>query len=67
MEHTHEQREDAGPPAIQGRRDTGGPWATAWPLLALALIGLMVVSTCVPSVSAPPPSTPPASTTPPSR
>lgn len=66
MEHTHEHREDAGPPAIQGRRDTGGPWATAWPLLALALIGLMVVSTCVPSVSAPP-SASPASTTPPSR
>jgi hypothetical protein len=63
MEHTHEHRDDAAPPAIQGRRDTGGPWATAWPLLALALIGLMVVSTCVPSASAPP-SAPPASTTP---
>jgi hypothetical protein len=66
MEHTHEDRDDAGPPAIQGRRDTGGPWATAWPLLALALIGLMVVSTCVPSASAPHAASPP-STTPPSR
>ena len=59
MEHEHEERDDTGPPAIQGRRDTGTGWATAWPLLALALLGLMVVSTCVPSASV---STPPAAT-----
>ena len=64
MEHEH--RDDTEPPAIQARRDTGGAWATAWPLLALALTGLMVVSTCVPAASVSPP-TPPASTAPSSR
>ncbi|MGB2815656.1 MAG: hypothetical protein WBC37_00375 [Burkholderiaceae bacterium] len=65
MGHKHEHADDAEPPAIQGRRDTGGPWATAWPLLALALIGVMVVSTCVPSQHSSP--TTPASPAPTSR
>ena len=60
MEHQHEHGHDDEPPAIQGRRDTGGAWATAWPLLALALIGMMVVSTCAPSLH----STPTAPTAP---
>jgi hypothetical protein len=64
MEHEH--RDDTEPPAIRGRRDTGGAWATAWPLLALALTGLMVVSTCVPSASVAPPALP-ASTAPSTR
>lgn len=66
MEHEHEQHEDGEPPAIQGRRDTGGPWATAWALLALALIGLMIVRTCVPAATVSP-SPPPAAPAPPSR
>jgi hypothetical protein len=66
MEHKHEQGPDAAPPAIQGRQDTGGAWATAWPLLALALLGVMVVSTCVPSLK-PTQAAPPASTGPASR
>ena len=66
MEHTHEHRDDGEPPPIQGRPDTGGAWATAWPLLALALMGLMVMSTCVPSASVAP-STPAASGAPLSR
>lgn len=66
MEHKHEHRDDTEPPPIQGRRDTGRAWTTAWPLLALALMGLMIVSTCVPSASASP-STPPASAAPSSR
>lgn len=66
MEHKHEHRDDTEPPAIQGRGDTGGAWATAWPLLALALMGMMVVSTCVPSTSVLP-STTPASAAPSSR
>ena len=66
MEHKHEHRDDGEPPAIQGRRDTGGAWATAWPLLALALMGLMVISTCVPAASVSS-STPVASGAPSSR
>lgn len=69
MDHDHEHRDDAEPPAIQNRRDAGGPWSTAWPLLALALIGLMLVRACVPAPPAPPvsPPAPPASTAPASR
>jgi hypothetical protein len=52
MDHNHEHRDDAEPPAIQNRRDAGGPWSTAWPLLALALIGLMLVRACVPGLPA---------------
>jgi hypothetical protein len=66
MEHEHEQRDAGEPPAIRGRRDTGGPWATAWPVLALALIGLMIMRACVPSAPVAP-SAPPAVTAPSSR
>ena len=52
MDHEHDKRDAAEPPAIQNRRDTGGRWSTAWSLLALALIGLMLVRTCVPSLPA---------------
>ena len=55
MDHNHAHRDDAEPPAIQNRRDAGGPWSTAWPLLALALIGLMLVRACVPGPPASPP------------
>jgi hypothetical protein len=58
MDHNHEHRDDAEPPAIQNRRDAGGPWSTAWPLLALALIGLMLVRSCVPGLPASPPAPP---------
>jgi hypothetical protein len=64
MEHEHPQPEAGEPPAIRGRRDTGGRWATAWALVALALIGLMIVRECVPSPSAAPatmPATAPSS------
>ncbi|MGZ8255158.1 MAG: hypothetical protein ACXWVT_09930 [Burkholderiaceae bacterium] len=57
----HDRRDDAEPPAIQDRRDTGGRWSTVLPLLALALIGLMLVRTCVPS-QPPSPLAPPAAT-----
>ena len=60
MDHKHDERDDAEPPAIQNRRDTGGPWSTAWSLLALALIGLMLVRTCVPSLPASTPAPPAA-------
>jgi hypothetical protein len=66
MEHEHEQRDAGEPPAIRGRRDTGGPWATAWAVLALALIGLMIMRACVPSAPVAP-SAPPAVTAPSSR
>jgi hypothetical protein len=58
MDHNHAHRDDAEPPAIQNRRDAGGPWSTAWPLLALALIGLMLVRACVPGLPASPPAPP---------
>lgn len=58
MDHNHEHRDAAEPPAIQNRRDAGGPWSTAWPLLALALIGLMLVRACVPGPPASPPAPP---------
>ena len=54
MQHVHADHDDAEPPAIQNRRDTGGPWSTAWPLIALALIGLFLVRACVPALPAPP-------------
>jgi hypothetical protein len=66
MDHDHGHRDDAEPPAIRSRRDAGGPWSTAWPLLALALIGLMLVRACLPAPPASPPA-PPASTAPASR
>jgi hypothetical protein len=40
------------PAPIAGRNDTGGPWSTAWALVALALIGLMTVHACVPRAQA---------------
>ena len=43
-----QQPDDFDPPAIERRSDTGGPWSTALPLIALALIGLMVVRSCLP-------------------
>ena len=54
------------PPPIRGRTDTGGPWSTAWSLLALGLIGLMVLHTCVPPPAAGLPAAP-ASSAPASR
>jgi hypothetical protein len=63
MQHDHAVHDNAEPPAIQNRRDTGGPWSTAWPLIALALIGLVLVRACVPAPPTPPPA-PPASTAP---
>ena len=63
----HDRRDDTGPPAIEGRRDTGGPWSTVLPLLALGLIGLMLVRTCVPSQPASPPAAPAASAAPAAR
>ena len=64
MDHNDDQRDEGEPPAIQNRRDAGGPWSTAWPLIALALIGLMLVRTCVPAPPASPQSPPPASVAP---
>jgi len=65
MQHDHTDRSDTEPPAIQNRVDTGGPWSTAWPLVALALIGLVLVRACV--SAPPPPAAPPASAAPGSR
>jgi len=61
MQQDHADRDGAEPPAIQNRRDTGGPWSTAWPLIVLALIGLVLMRACVPAAPASP-TAPPAST-----
>ena len=63
MQHDHADHDDAEPSAIQNRRDAGGPWSTAWPLIALALIGLILVRACVPAPPAAP-SAPASSTAP---
>jgi hypothetical protein len=55
------------PPPIRGRTDTGGPWSTAWSLVALGLIGLMVLRTCVPAPPGAGPASAPASIAPSSR
>ena len=41
------------PQPIQSRKDSGGAWAAAGPLIALGLIGLMLVQSCLPSSGTP--------------
>jgi hypothetical protein len=44
-----EQQQEPEAPPIETRSDSGGPWSTAWSLIALGLIGLMLLRACMPT------------------